>query len=106
MLRLIIKSSFHIYILTRFKYLSQTSWFNLNTWIEHLNLTWYWFQVESELADLIWLIKQLNMTSRKLNIEIFPIFRLCIIFLIESHKEKHEEKHKDHLIESFDRELW
>jgi len=45
------------------------------------------------------------MTSRELNIEIFPIFRLCIIFLVESHKEKHEEKHEDRLIESFDREL-
>ncbi len=58
------------------------------------------------------------MMSRELNIEIFPVFRLCIIFLIESHKEKHEgkyegkheekheEKHEDHLIESFDRKLW
>ncbi len=46
------------------------------------------------------------MTSKELNIEFFSIFRLCIIFLIESHKEKHEEKHEDHLIESFDKELW
>jgi len=45
------------------------------------------------------------MISRELNIEIFPVFRLCIIFLIESHKEKHEEKHEDHLIESFGRKL-
>jgi len=47
--------------------------------------------------------------SRELNIEIFATFRLCIIFLIESHKEKHEEKHKekhkDHLIKSFDKRL-
>jgi len=47
--------------------------------------------------------------SKELNIEIFLIFHLCIIFLIESHKEKHEEKHKekheDYLIESFDRRL-
>jgi len=47
--------------------------------------------------------------SRELNIEIFPVFRLCIIFLIESHKEKHkekhEEKHEDCLVESFDKEL-
>ncbi len=50
------------------------------------------------------------MISRELNIEIFPIFRLYIIFLIESRKEKHEEKyeekHEDCLIKSFDRELW
>jgi len=57
------------------------------------------------------------MTSRELNIEIFPVFRLCIIFLIESHKGKHEGKHEekhegkhegkheDRLIESFGREL-
>jgi len=51
--------------------------------------------------------------SRELNIEIFSIFRLCIIFLIESHKEKHEEKyeekheekHEDCLIKSFDKKL-
>jgi len=54
------------------------------------------------------------LTSRELNIEIFPIFDFCIIFLhyllIKSHKEKHEdclieshkEEHKDHLIESHD----
>jgi len=49
------------------------------------------------------------MTSRELNIEIFSDFSLIfafalsfyIIFLIESHEEKHE----DHLIESFDRKL-
>jgi len=43
---------------------------------------------------------QLN-SSRKLNIENFPIFDFCFIFLhyllIESHKEKHE----DHLIKSY-----
>ncbi len=44
--------------------------------------------------------------SRELNIEISPIFRLCITFLVESHKEKHEEKHEGRLIESFDRKLW
>ncbi len=39
------------------------------------------------------------MISRKLNIENFPIFDFCIIFLhyllIESHKKKHEEKHEE-----------
>ncbi len=52
--------------------------------------------------------------SRELNIENFSIFDFCIIFLhyllIESHKEKHEdrlieshkEKHEDRLIESHD----
>jgi len=58
------------------------------------------------------------MTSRELNIEIFPVFRLCITFLVGSHKGKHEGKHKEkhegkheeehggRLIGSFGRELW
>ncbi len=116
--RLIIKSSFHIYILTQLKYSSRIFWLNSNTWVESHDSTRYQSQVESELVDSTWLVKQLNITSRELNIEIFSIFRLCIIFLIESHKEKHEEKHEkkheekheekheDYLIESFNRELW
>ncbi len=79
--RLIVKSSFHIYILTRFEYLSWIFWLNLNTWVESHDSTQYWSRVESKLADSTWLIKQSNMTSRELNIEIFPVFRLCIIFL-------------------------
>jgi len=54
----------------------------------------------------------LSLTLRELNIEIFPVFDFCIIFLhyllIESHEGKHEdcliesqkEKHEDRLIES------
>ncbi len=80
-IRLIIESNFHIYILTQLKYLSQIFWLDLNTWVEFHDLTRYWSRVESELADLTQLIKQSNMTSRELNIEIFPIFRLCITFL-------------------------
>ena len=73
-----------------------------------------------------WLIKNSSLTSRELNIEIFPVFDFCITFLhylliesheekhedrlIESHeekhKEKHEEKHEDHLIESHDGKTW
>jgi len=69
------------------------------------------------------------LTSRELNIEIFPVFDFCITFLhyrlieshegkhedrlIESHKEEHEdclieshkEKHEDRLIESYDEEI-
>ena len=38
--------------------------------------------------------------SRELNIENFPIFDFCIIFLHYLLIKSHEEKHKDHLIES------
>ncbi len=79
--RLIVESSFHIYILTRLEYLSQTFWLDLNTQIKSHDSTQYRSQVESELADSTQLVKQLNMTSRELNIEIFPVFRLCITFL-------------------------
>jgi len=54
------------------------------------------------------------LASRELNIENFPVFDFCIIFLhyllIESHEEKHEDrlieshkgKHEDRLIKSHD----
>ncbi len=63
-----------------------------------------------------WLVKNLSLTLRKLNIEIFPIFDFCIIFLhyllIESHEEEHEEclikshdeKHEEKHEESHDEE--
>jgi len=42
------------------------------------------------------------LISRELNIEIFPIFDFCIIFLHYLLIESHEEKHEEHLIESHD----
>ena len=79
--RLIVKSSFHIYILTRLEYLSRIFWLDLNTQVKSHDSTRYQSWVESELADLTRLVKQSNMTLRELNIEIFPVFRLCITFL-------------------------
>ena len=80
-IRLIVELSFHIYILTQFNYLSQTSWFDSITWVKHSDLTWYQSQVRIRFKFLTQLIKQSKMTSKELNIEIFPVFRLCIIFL-------------------------
>ena len=40
--------------------------------------------------------------SRELNIENFPVFDFCIIFLHYLLIESHEEKHEDCLIESHD----
>ena len=106
MLRLIVESSFNINLLTQLEYLISIFWLDWNTRFQSFDLIWYWFQVDTRFEFLTRLVKKLKITSRKLNIEIFPVFRLCIIFLIESHKEKHEEKHEDCLIKSFDRELW
>jgi len=79
-------------------------------------------------------VKNLSLTSRKLNIEIFPVFCFCITFLHylfdrkswretwrktwrktwretwrsfdKDHDEKHKEKHEDRLIESHDEKTW
>ncbi len=40
--------------------------------------------------------------SRELNIENFPVFDFCIIFLHYLLIDSHEEKHEDRLIESND----
>ncbi len=79
--RLIVKLSFHIYILIQLDYLNWIFWLNLITRVESSDSTWYWSWVRIRFKFSTQLIKQLNMTSRELNIEIFPIFRLCIIFL-------------------------
>ncbi len=104
--RLIIKLSFNINLLTQLEYSISIFWLNSNTQFQHSDSIWYQFQVNTWFKFSTWLVKKSNMMSRELNIEIFPIFRLCIIFLIKNHKEKHEEKHEDCLIESFDRRLW
>ncbi len=40
--------------------------------------------------------------SRELNIENFPIFNFCIIFLHYLLVESYEEKHEDYLIKNHD----
>jgi len=79
--KLIIKSSFNINLLIQLKYSISIFWLNSNTWFQHSDLIWYWSQVDTRFEFSTQLVKKSNMTSRELNIEIFPIFRLCIIFL-------------------------
>ncbi len=79
--RLIIKLSFDINLLTRLKYSISIFWLNLNTWFQHSDSIWYRFQVNTWFEFSTQLVKKSNMMSRELNIEIFPVFRLCIIFL-------------------------
>ena len=56
-------------------------WLNSNTQFQHSDSIWYWSWVNTWFKFSTQLIKKLKMTSRELNIEIFPIFRLCITFL-------------------------
>jgi len=128
--KLIVELSFKLIFWIRLDSKSSCSHFQLDSsWVEHIfNLT----QLDStrNQVNSTWLVKNSSLTFRELNIEIFPIFDFCIIFLhyllieshegkhedhlIESHKEKHEdrlieshkEKHEDHLIESHDEKTW
>ena len=56
----------------------------------------------STRRDSTRLVKNSSLTSRELNIEIFPVFDFCIIFLHYLLIESHEEKHEDRLIENHD----
>ncbi len=94
--RLIVKLSFHIYILTQLNYLSWIFWLN---------------SILILSQSLIWV---LNSTRQAIKYDVkrakyrkffrFFAFALafCIIFLIESHEEKHE----DYLIKSHDEKTW
>ena len=80
-IKLIIKSSFELTFWTQIEIESSYSHFQLNlsqvTYIFNLmqlNLTENW-------VNLTWFIKNLSLMSRELNIENFPIFDFCIIFL-------------------------
>ncbi len=121
--RLIIKLSFKLTFWTRIDIKSSCSHFQFNlSRVAHIfNLTW--LNSTENWVNLTRLVKNLSLMSRELNIEIFPIFCFCIIFLIESHDEKHEDymiesheekswrkvmmrNHEDCLIERFDRKSW
>ncbi len=103
--------------------------FELTFWIQiEIELNCSHFQLDSSLVAHIfnltrlnstenwvnstWLVKNLSLMSRELNIENFPSFDFCIIFLhyllIESHEEEHEEKHEEKTWRSFnfDRKSW
>ncbi len=106
-IRLIVKLSFHIYILIWLEYSGWIFWLDSNTQVESHDLARYRSQVESELADLIWLVKQSNMTSRELNIEFFSGFMLLhYLFDRESWYEAMIGKHEGRLIESHEEKSW
>ncbi len=100
MIRLIVESSFELTFWTRIEIGSNCSHFQLDlSWVAHIfNLT----RLDStgNWVNLTRLVKNLSLTSRELNIEIFPVFDFCITFLHYFLIESHEEKHEDRLIEN------
>ncbi len=78
--KLIVKSSFHIYILIQLNYLSWIFWLDSITWVESSDLTWYQFQVRIRFEFLIQLIKQSKMMS---NVKIY-YFWIYYIIIFES----------------------
>ena len=98
--RLIIKLSFKLTFWTQIEIESNCSHFQLDlSRVAHIfNLT----QLDSteNWVNSTRLAKNSSLTSRELNIEIFPTFALsfCIIFLVESHEGE--------TWRSFDRESW
>ncbi len=114
-IRLIIKLSFELTFWTWINIKSSCSHFQLNlSRVAHIfNLT----RLDSteNWVNSIQLIKNLSLTSRELNIEIFPIFCFCITFLHylfdkESWRQTwrlYDRKlWREVMIESHDRELW
>ena len=79
--RLIVGPSFDTNLLTRLEYSVPTFWPGSNTRFQHSDPAWYRLRVDTRSGFPIRLAKESNMTSRGLNIEIFPVFRLCITFL-------------------------
>ena len=110
--RLIIESSFELTFWIRLNSKSNCSHFQLDSSrVEHIFNSTRLDSTEN-WVNLTRLVKNSSLASRELNIENFPVFDFCIIFLhyllIESHEgknedrliESHKEKHEDHLIES------
>ncbi len=113
--RLIINLSFKLTFWTWINIESSCSHFQLNSSrvahifnLMQLNSTENW-------VNSTQLIKNLNLTSRKLNIEIFPVFCFCIIFLHylfdkESWRETRRlydrKSWRRVMIESHDRKSW
>ncbi len=81
LIKLIIKLSFELTFWIQLNLKSSYLHFQLNSsWIKHIfNSTW--LDSTRNRVNSTWFIKNLNLMSRKLNIEIFPIFCFCIIFL-------------------------
>ncbi len=108
--RLIIKSSFELTFWIQLDLKSNCSHFQLeSSWVEHIfNLTR--FDSTENWVNSTRFIQNSSLTSRELNIEIFPLFALffCIIFLhlILIKSESHEEEHEDRLIKNHDEKTW
>ncbi len=105
-IRLIVKSSFELTFWIRFDSKSSCSHFQLDSSrVAHIfNLT----RLDSteNWVNSIRLVKNLSLMSRELNIEIFPVFDFCIIFLHYLFDRSHDGKHEDYIIESHKEKSW
>ncbi len=75
-IRLIIKLSFHIYILTWLDYLISIFWLNSITQYQSSDLTWYWSRVRVRFKFSIQLVKQSKMM---LNVKIYYFWIYYVI---------------------------
>jgi len=74
--KLIIKSSFHIYILTQLNYSSRIFWLDSITWIKSSDSTWYWSRVRVQFKFSTQLVKQSKMM---LNVKIYYFWIYYVI---------------------------
>ncbi len=79
--RLTVGPGFGTNLLTRPEYSVSTFWSGPNTRFQHSDPAWYRSRIDTRFGFPTRLAKESKMTSRGLNIEIFPVFRLCITFL-------------------------
>jgi len=104
--RLIVKLSFELTFWIRLDSKSSCSHFQLDSSrIAHIfNLT----RLDSteNWVNSTRLVKNSSLTSRELNIEIFPVFCFCITFLHYLFDRSHDEKHEDYMIESHEEKSW
>jgi len=83
--KLIIKSSFHIYILIQLNYSSWIFWLDSITWVKSSDSTWYWSQVRVRFKFSTWLIKQSKMISN-IKIHYFWIYYIIIFERLSCNK--------------------
>jgi len=113
--RLIVESSFELTFWTRTDIESSCSHFQLDSSrVAHIfNLTW--LDSTGNWVNSIRLVKNSSLASRELNIEIFPVFCFCIIFLHylfdrkswrETWRLYDRESWREVMVESHGRELW
>ncbi len=105
-IRLIVKSSFELTFWTRTEIESSCSHFQPDSSrIAHIFNSTRLDSTEN-WVNSIRFAKNSSLTSRGLNIEVFPVFDFCITFLHYLFDRSHDGKHEDYMIESHEEESW